>query len=133
MAKMDWPVAAQQITDFGVPVTPEQLQDPEQCARELAKLGFSLRITTLTEQSYLNQVRAIGKLDPDSAFAQQTVAEIRAAGVFFTYQLEGGNESYRVDARGSHNTFLAESMAQCAAVALFNVARLTKEGSDARG
>ena len=127
-AKMDWPAAAQQITDFGVPTTAEELQNPEWCARQLAKLGFSLRITTLTEQSYLNQVRAIGKIDPAGALAQETVASIREAGVFFTYQLEGGNEKYQVDGRGAHNTFLAESMPQCAAIALWNVAKLSAEG-----
>jgi hypothetical protein len=121
---LNWDIAAGELTDMGLVCTADQLQDPEWCYRELGKMGYSLRITYETDEHYLAKVRAIGKMSLDHPVVQQTVAQIKeAGGGYFTYQLEG--REYQT--RGTHNTFMLESLPQCAAIALTNMVRLNKE------
>lgn len=121
--KKYWESTAKELTDLGVPTTPEELAQPAWCIKKLAELGYSISITSVTLESYLEQVKRIGKVEVDSPFVQGIAEEIREVGVLFSYSLLGGEYINR----GDHSVPLTDSLELCTSVALWNAVRLRED------
>jgi hypothetical protein len=111
-AKKDgrWSVLAMEFRGMGSDYTPEQLSDPAWCARELARLGYSVSFSFIT---YEYAVHKMGGGEPFNKAAFD--------GVPITYQLWGP----LYDERGAHSSPLCDTLEDAAAIALYNVVRLT--------
>lgn len=127
---VNWTEAVGLLVGSGIDCRPEELSNPDWCARKLASMGYSLQITTETKESYLAKVIAIGKLSLDNPIVLETVANLEKEGCFFTYQLFG---LPLYPTRGAHNTFFCVTMSQAAALALFNTVRAGANNDNADG
>ena len=101
-----WEALSLEFTEIGYDYHAEQVADPDWCARELARKGYSISLTMVTVE-YVQAHFGRTPHDPD-AFPN------------WTYQLWGP----RYPKRGNHNTYAMLSLAESAATALYNICRL---------
>ena len=110
-----------ELHSYGEFITIDNLKDINWIFGRLSELGYSLSITFITPEMYMEQVRAIGTLPVDSVI-QNTLEELQNSKYrgAFTYQLKG-NEYKK---RGSHGTFMLSTFEVSVIVAYTNVIRL---------
>lgn len=106
MIDPQWEALSLEFTNMGYDYHAEQIADPDWCARELARKGYSISLTLVTTE-YVQQRFGRPPHDPD-AFPN------------WTYQLWGP----RYPTRGDHNTYAMPTLSVSAATALFNICRL---------
>lgn len=105
---MDWTALADEIFEAsGTRYDPADLQSPDWCARELARMGYSINFL-FTTLEYATHVHGRPPAMPE-AFA----------GVPVTYQLWGP----LYPERGAHPSPLCPSLQVAAATALYNMRR----------
>lgn len=122
---MKWPEMLAQFKEHGKTYTKSQLDDPDRVIKEIAKLGYSIVLRHETAERYLEKVREVGKLDPDSDFVQENADAFRDAGGLYSYRLYDGKLGYTEE--NGHGSPLSEDLYETLLSALFNIVRLESE------
>lgn len=120
----DWPALCDELREFGYDFTPEQVADPDWCIKELGRMGYSISVTFMTPDEYLDMVSQIGAVNVNSTFVRDNLNTISQLGGVYSYQLKGG----RYATRGAHSSPLVPRLDVCASAALYNICRLTHAG-----
>lgn len=103
-----WKALSVEFTQLGASYTPEQLADPDWCAKEIARKGYSVSFVCVT-QEYVAHMLGKPPARPDLVTWPHWV-----------YQLWGKHYKQR----GAHQSPVQKTLAESAATALFNVCRL---------
>jgi hypothetical protein len=106
MVDPKWQALAEEMKEFGCNYTAEQLNDPDWCAKELARLGYSITYSYITLES-ATALRGEPPAIPE-AFPN------------WTYQLWGP----RYSKRGNHDVYAVPDLNLAGATALYNICRL---------
>lgn len=124
MADANYPALIADFKRLGKRYTKAQLADPNWVIKEIARLGYSIVIRHDTAERYLEQVKAIGKADPDKPFFQENYDSIKEMGGMFTYMVYGG--ILYADGQG-HGSPICSDLHEAVLLALHNIVRLEAE------